>query len=351
MMDHEISSDQAGPLPVIRTRHITTRLSLSVPGAIGGMLLIGALAFGANLGLTSGTSRDEGAAPPAGAAVVPDGHEVAETTDEPKPTADEVGVEATDKPSAEPTDKPEPRPTDKPSAEPTDKPSAEPTDKPSAEPTDKPSAEPTERPVLALELDRVEGGIVAEWSDCKVDGADLYKVVRSTDSTVRWPAGENDTVVAVVEVGGKSRTWDGGGEAGTKVWYRVFCLRSSENGYRIVAASVARSIVAPEPESKPTPEPIPDPIVLGLELDLDGGAVVLHWESFQKDFFSHYRILRGTDGDAALLAEIVDAGNTTFVDDSVEVGGAYQYAVQAKGHTGDQWVLLGSSAWVGITVE
>ena len=67
--------------------------------------------------------------------------------------------------------------------------------------------------------------------------------------------------------------------------------------------------------------------------------------------FSHYRILRKADGDATVIAEIESQDTTTFVDDDVEPGVTYRYLVQCKGHVGDDWFLLGTTEWVGVSVE
>ncbi len=337
-----------------RTRRHATRLGISVPGAVGGVLLLCAIAFGANAGLTSSAKDiDVPAASPTDGAV---GFGI---DDEPrKPDADN---EPTDPSEADPTKSPESEPTaqpDKPDgeADPTtspDKPDVkpEPTKKPKPEPTQKPEPKPTARPVLDLSLSIKEGAVLIKWSACKVDGADYDKVVRSSDSTVKWPTGENDKVVAVVEVGATPKAWDESAKPGKKAWYRVFCVRQTEDGYKVVAASETRSIVAPEAEPKPTPKPTPETYVMWIEAGQDGGAVVLHWEACSSDGFSHYRIVRKVDGEGSVIAEIDDKGVTTYVDDDVESGVTYRYVVQAKGQIEGEWVLLGTTEWVAVTVE
>ncbi len=336
--------ERTGPAPLERTRHITSRMGLSVPGAIGGVLLIVAIAFGSNLDLTRATSGEDGAPPPAEALTD-------EPTEDVEPTKPDEEVKPTTKPDeeVEPTTKPDeeveptPKPEEKPDATP------KPTPKPDRQP------EPTPKPVMSLALDVREGAIFIDWGTCKVDGAHLYKVVRSYDSTVKWPAGEGDEVVAVVEVGDATKAWDEDAKPGKKAWYGVFCVRKTEAGYKVLSASAVKSIVAPkaepEPTPKPEPTPAPEPGSMGLEVGVDGGAAVLNWESCGRDGFSHYRILRKVEGEAMLLAEIESEGTMTFVDATVDAGGTYRYAVQAKGQLEGEWVLLCTTEWVGVTVE
>lgn len=363
--------DWIGPAPVERTgaqtlgraRRPATRLGISVPGAIGGVLLIGAIAFGANLSLV-GASRDADVDTSSAAADVAkaDGDEGPDEPDKPdmadptKAPGDEPGDEPTKAPESEPTDKAEPTDEakddeDGDDAEPTKKPEPDPTKKPTPKPTEKPDAEPTKKPVLDLALAVKEGAILVKWSPCEVDGADYYKVVRSSDSTVKWPAGDGDEVIAVVEVGGTPKAWDEHAPAGKKVWYRVFCVRSTDDGYKVVAASETGSIVAPDKETEPTPKPTPETTIMWIEAGQDGGAVHLSWEACDSDGFSHYRILRKTDGEATVIAEIEDQGTTSYVDAEVEPGVTYKYAVQAKGQIEGEWVLLGTTEWAAVTVE
>lgn len=388
-MDYEGPDDPAetdeadGPIDFERTRTspiagVRPRLGVSVPGAIGGVLLIGALAFGANLGATRllsdiGTTTDgpdsavietdpmdvpdEPADDPGDKPAEPDPGGANEPGDE-EPTS-EPDADATGKPEAEPdttakpTEKPEPkatpRPTEKPDAEPTAKPTA----KPAPEPTEKPAPEPTAKPVLSLAVSVKEGAILIDWGACKVDGAQVYKVVRSTDLTVKWPAGENDVLIAAVEVGGSTRAWDEHAAPGKKAWYRVFCVRHTEGGYKVLAATTAKSVEAPdepEPTPKPTREPQPAPSALWIDAGVDGGNVVISWEACEHEGFSHYRVLRKAGDDAQVIAEIEIASTTTYVDDGLEAG-TYHYAVQCKGHVGDDWTLLGSTEWATVTVE
>jgi hypothetical protein len=351
------SVDRIGPAPVKQRHHRgTARLGLSVPGAVGGVLLIGAIAFGANAGLTASTREDAASdagattttivdrAPDRGVALVDEqGNPVDEPPSgppqEPAPTPVEPETDPTA--TAAPEQEPEKDPTPKP-----DKPKQDPTPKP-----DKPKPEPKTEPKpakLGLELAIKDGAILVDWTTCEVDGADYYKVVRSTDSTVKWPTGDGDELIAAVEIGGKTKAWDKHAPSGKKAWYRVFCVRHTDDGYTVLTSSGAEGIKAPVKE-EPTPKP--EPSAMWIEASVDGGAVVLHWEACGADGFSHYRILRKADGDASVIAEIDDAGTTTFVDDDVEAGVEYRYLVQSKGHVGDDWYLLGTTEWVTVVVE
>jgi hypothetical protein len=82
------------------------------------------------------------------------------------------------------------------------------------------------------------------WSAFDGAGFDYYKVVRSTDSTVSWPLGPGDHLVAAIGDPGQTWAWDGGAAPDT-YWYRVFAVRSAEGGYVVLARSVAVKVVVP----------------------------------------------------------------------------------------------------------
>jgi len=174
--------------------------------------------------------------------------------------------------------------------------------------------------------------------------------VRSYDDTITWPAGDNDSGIAAVEIGGERRAWDKDAKGGKVAYYRVFCVNKTEDGYKVLAASKVASIKVPVRE-EPTPKPTPEVAALWIEAGQDGDAVVVTWEACDSDGFDHYRVIRKADGEANVIAEIGDQGTTAFVDDDVEVGGTYKYMVMAKGTFGDEWVLLGTTEWAVVTVE
>ena len=212
--------------------------------------------------------------------------------------------------------------------------------------TDKPAetAAP-EVPALGLTLAIKEGHVYVDWTTCKAAGAEAYKVVRSKDSTVRWPLGENDTLVGAVGMDGKTAAWDESAPKGKRLWYRVFCVRHAGEGYKVLTSSKTKSI------ETPAGEPAPEVIALSLEVDSVEGHAVLHWEACEVDGFSHYRIVRKAYEGTTVVKEIEDAGVTTWTDETVVVGETYKYTVQCKGHVGDTWPLLGTSDPVAVTIE
>lgn len=351
--DDPLRFDRIRTSPIAGVR---PRLGVSVPGAIGGVLLIGALAFGANLGATRSLSDTGTSSGSPDTAIVEDVPKDAadEPTDRPgdeptKPDPTQVTKPVDESSDEEPASGPDAAATEKP--EPTAKPTLKPEPKTTPRPTKKPEPEPTAKPVLSLSLSVKEGAVLIDWGACEDDGAQVYKVVRSTDSTVKWPTDENDDLIAAVTVGGSTKTWDQHAAPGKKAWYRVFCLRHTEDGYKVQAATAAKAIEAPdEPEPTPKPTPEHEPSALWIEAGADGGNVALSWEACGGEGFSHYRVLRKTGDDAQVVGEIENASTTTYVDDGLEAG-TYHYAVQCKGHVGDDWTLLGSTAWTTVTVE
>ena len=347
--------ERTGPRPLAHGGRTSPRRRAATVVAVVATLAIATVAFGAELGLVGHRGDgDTGPTEPPKAVV--------ETTDKPAPSqapdsARDETVDGAKGPDAiEPTEKPEPTATDKPEPKPTEKPKPEPTKKPEPKATEKPEPKPTEKPrseVKALEIAVVikEGHVVVKWSACGVDGAEAYKVVRSSDSTVRWPLGDGDELIAVVGMDGTLKAWDEHAPSGKKGYYRVFCVRHGEDGYRVLAKTPVGSIVAPDATPKPTPKPTPEVTSMWLETSVDGGAIVLHWEGIERDAFSHYRIVRKVDGDGSVIAEIEDAGTTSYRDEAVEPGVTYHYLVQAKGHVGDDWFLLGTTDWVGASID
>ena len=342
-------------------RSIKTRLGVSVPGAIGGVILVCALAFGASLtGSIRPLDGSDTASTDVGSgdgAEAPGPGDIAGIdtpgADEPgagEPAADEPGAgePGTDEPGADEPGAGEPDATPTAPAEEHPDATPKPTEKPEPKSEPKPDPTPEPKPELAhfhLELSLHEGAVLIDWTSCEVSGADVYKVVRSSDSTITWPMGEHDQLIKVVEVGSPTKTWDEHAPAGRRSWYRVFCLKAGDGEYHLVGVSNTESIVRP---AEPTPTPTPEPQSLSIELGTEGSAVVVHWEACTGDAFSHYRILRKTDGEPRLLAEVEGASNTTFVDSTVESGVEYHYLVQCKGHSGDGYFLLGTSGWAGI---
>jgi hypothetical protein len=229
-----------------------------------------------------------------------------------------------------------------------------------ATPEPKPEPKPTPEPepdvqALGLEVGIHEGHPWLEWSACEADGFDYYKVVRSKDSTVRFPAGDNDAVVAAVGADGKRAFYDKEAPGGKTLWYRVFCVDKSESGYRILGASAAKAVETPYVE----PTPIPDPKHMGFEVDVVEGAVVLHWEACGGELFHYYKVVRsrsenpsylpGTEG-SEVIAVIENPSATEWVD-GVDDGGTWFYRVQAIGVVDGQKVLLGQTGVRSVTLD
>jgi hypothetical protein len=226
---------------------------------------------------------------------------------------------------------------------------------PAPEPEPKPEPEPQPKPevgTLELAVKIAEGHPYVDWSACNAAGFDGYKVVRSKDQVVRFPAGDYDTVVAFVGPDGKTAFYDKEAPAGKKLWYRVFCVDKTDGGYVVRAASGAKGVTTP------ALEPLPDPVTLGFELDLTGDGVALHWQACTSDLFVFYKVVRspnpnpsylpGTDG-SQVIAVIENAANTSWVDGAD--AGTWYYRVQAIGYHGGSKVLLGQTAVLSVTVE
>ncbi len=356
----ELLDDRSIPITGARAGR---SLGRSLPGAIAGTLLVVGLAFGAALGTGNlGPTNDrEGAGSTTAADGV--GESSLDTGDGDGARGDDGwgdGPDATAKPG-EP-DGEHPDATKEPDSEHPDattKPDGEPTEKPDAtpKPTEKPDATKPPLEAIALGLGIKEYHAVVEWGSCSGLDFDAYKVVRSMNSTASWPLGEGDTLIAVVEPGGNRRAYDGESAHGVKVWYRVFCVRHTEDGYKVVNSSAARGIEVPE-ELAPPP---PDPITLGLEASLvDGGKVRLDWSACEVDGFAFYKVVRSTTNEdpsylpyhdgTDVVGVVSEAGATALEVWPPDGGGTAWYRVQCIGYHGDQKVLLGESAVVAVTV-
>ena len=242
------------------------------------------------------------------------------------------------KPAAEPTDKPkpEPEPTKKPRPEPkaTDKPQPEP------EPTEKPKETDPPKPetsVLGLETWTKGSYVKLAWTKYLADGFEYYKVVRSKDATVTWPAGEKDALLAAIG-DPHSPWWADQPPCGYEFHYRVFAVRHSESGYVVLAAS---NTVGGYVECGEEPA---EPKAIGLDAWVgEDGKVHLAWEGCATDGFWAYKVVRSAvneaptyplkDGDE-LIAAIGDPGQTSFADADVAPGETWTYRVLALGEGG-----------------
>jgi hypothetical protein len=216
---------------------------------------------------------------------------------------------------------------------------------------------PTEPPPtgsIDLSLLAKETKVVISWTACSGD-FDHYKVVRSKDSTVTWPTGEYDTGIAAVGKDGERVAWDGPLPSGVTVWYRVFCVKSGDAGYVVLAASPVKSITTPVIEPKPTPTVK----TLGLTVAPSAAGIVLTWEACACDGFAFYKVLRSsgpnpsylpwTDG-TTVIAVIDSAGVTQLLDSSVGPGTWY-YRVQAIGYWNGGKALLGQTPVLSLVRE
>ena len=119
--------------------------------------------------------------------------------------------------------------------------------------------EPTPAPqTMGLELSLGDGGVVVDWTVCESDGFDYYKVVRSPDSTVKWPTGYNDSLIWYTSDRSVTSFVDTSVDAGKTYFYRVFCVKATSYGYQVLNSTTAHDVAVPEPDPTPTPvDPTP----------------------------------------------------------------------------------------------
>lgn len=339
------------------------RRGAAVPLAIAGLLVAGTVALGA-FGVLPGLPIG-----PAPAGLV-------EPTDEPEPTPKPAAKAstATAKP-ASPSQPAKQAPSAKPAAtndaaetaEPTAKPkatarpkaTAEPTAKPAAKPTPRATAEPTAKPspvVTALKLEgwTKSGGVKLRWTAYGGSGFDYYKVVRSTDSTVAWPAGAGDKVVAAIADPKQAHAWDGNLEPDT-YWYRVVAVKASGGGYAVLARSNVVKVVVPKPA------PAPEPTAMWLEAAVTADGVVLSWEACGGEGFRYYKVVRSAtnpspwyplNAGSELIGVVESAGATTFLDAAVAAGQTWHYRVLSYGIAADgSKLLLGVTPALTVTIQ
>ena len=225
-----------------------------------------------------------------------------------------------------------------------DDPTDAPTDAPTAEPTEAPTEAPTEEPTPAtMTLTATLSGtkVVLTWSAFQGEDFAYYKVVRSTNAEVTWPLGTGDKLVAAISDQNKL-TFTDTAPLGKTLYYRIFAVRSSTEGYEAMGSTNVATIATPEPTAKPTPRPTP---TCGMSLSYrivtgDGGAkgVKLTWTKYRCDHFQYYVPGRSADSDVDFplphanttpLSEIGDVTVLTFTDWGVESGKTYWYRVMA----------------------
>jgi hypothetical protein len=342
--DIELLEDHTQP---IRGTGSTTRLGVSVPGAISAAFLVTALALGASTFRPAAPTSDANAMP-ASAQLTPGpangqpalGLGGGTPTKDPatKPSPD--GEPVVEKPTAEPTKKPAP------TAEPTKKPA------PTAEPTKKPA--PTSEPApqtkaigIALSLDG--GKVLIQWNACTSVGFVYYKVVRSGDTTVTWPPSGDDVVVAAIENAGTTAIKDSKVSAGATWTYRVFAIGKHDGAWYMGCRSAAKSITVPKTTTPPTG-------TLDLALALKDTKVVITWTACSGDF-DYYKVVRSKDstvtwptGDKDTGIAAVAAGGERIAWDSGLPGGItlwYRVFCVKAGDSG--YTVIGASPVKSIT--
>jgi len=319
-----VEDDFMQPLTPMKTRS-PRRLAASLPMAIGAILLVGAVAFGA------------GAIAPI---IVPD----------------ESPIVVGDEPTPEPT--------------------VEPTVEPTPVPTPVPTAEPTEPVVVDLELTAALSGtkVVLTWT--AYDGPDFfyYKVVRSSDAEASWPLGEGDKLVAAIGDPEKL-TFTDAPPTGATWYYQVFAVTCGEDGYVPVAVSNVATIAVP----RPTPKPVPNcnmslsakviaPTAMGDGVAMvvvgSGYKVKLSWTKYACDMFEGYIVIRSEtnskldgpvnsgDPNVQILEELGDINKLTWTDTKVRAGHTYYYRVLAMNWSEACYggIVLGRSNIVKVTI-
>jgi hypothetical protein len=235
----------------------------------------------------------------------------------------------------------------------------EPETAPTPKATPKPTPTATLKPApdgdaLELVLAVKDGLVFIDWTACSNTGFAYYKVVRSTDATVAFPAGSGDTVIAAIGDPAKTAAWDKRAPAGTRIYYRVFCVGTSGDGYAILASSPVKAITTPEPK------PAPDPVTMGFSATRTETGVQLAWTPCACDGFVFYKVVRSagpnpsyfpwTEG-TEVIAVLDSIGANAFLDTKVASGQTWFYRIQAIGSWAGSKVLLGQTPVREMVIE
>lgn len=341
----------------------STRLVAAVPGALTAVLLVGAVAFGAST-LRSTAPAAQSATPAAQQADSPDPTPKPRITvalgldhADPKPTA----APAAPKPMATPAPKPSPTAEPKQAEQPKHAEQAVATAKPQPIPAPPkatvkpmPAPAPTEPVALVLEGWPKDGKVKLAWKPYGGEGFEYYKVVRSADATVAWPAGGDDTVIGVI--GDPNAPWwadKPACEAASS--YRVFAVRSGEGGYVTLGASNVVTLAVP---CAPAPTPH-ETKTIGLWAEArPGEGMKLVWDACAVEGFIAYKVVRSlTNADpryplndgTELIAAIGDSGQTHLLDAAVTAGQTWTYRVLAVGEDSSGKIILCQSAAVAAS--
>ena len=321
---------------------ITTRLGVSLPSAIGALLFAGALAFGS--GMIDALAPLQG------------GGETAQQDSQANDGPKDPRSASNDSTATYHEDKQEPdhsRPDKTPVPEPTPKP--QPVEPPKPQPAPPaPPAPPATVTGLALNVQTGDGKVKLAWSVFEGDGFAYYKVVRSSDADVTWPAGAGDTFVAAA--GDRFATFfKDFPPCNTNWYYRVFAVMGGDTGYATLAASnVATAYVACV--VKPTPPPV---YQMGFSAEVIDGQVHLTWEQCTSEGFGAYKVVRSqTNTDpkyplnegTELIAAIGDSSVTSLVDEAVSSGQTWHYRVLSMANDGSGWYPLGMTPVLTVTI-
>jgi hypothetical protein len=350
---------------------ITTRLGISLPTAIGALLVAGAVAFGSGMVGTpnpahnpnkDNTSHADKGGNDHGWAGLNPGHD----SDKPKP-----------KPEQPKPDKPKPKPEqpkpDKP------KPEQPKPDKPKPEQPKPDKPKPPTNPGAAMQLQAQAGigKVKLSWSKYTGEHFGYYKIVRSTDATVSWPMGAGDTLAGWSH--DKYQNWfKDYPTCGTQFFYAVFAVKDGDHGYQLLAASNTVPGTAqcegqdptptpsptPQPTPSPTPQPTPSPTpqppaAMGFVVTHVDGGVHLDWTVCGGTGFSGYRVVRSMtnpnptfplNAGTELVATISNVNVSALVDTNVDTGQTWTYRVVSMGADASGPITLCTTAAVAVTV-
>lgn len=318
-------TDASGRLTPVVGRGGSRGVGLSVPGAVVGVLLVTALAFGAGgvrppTDPAAPTSAPMTATQPDDASDAPaspggwygskgdgggTGIEKPWVTQAPK-TGETGGETGTDKPSAEPTLKPSPKP--------------------------EPTKAPSERMTLTAKV--ADGRVALGWTACSADGFAYYKVVRSTDGKVTWPEGDNDTLVAAIGDRSTTTAKDAKAPAGVELWYKVFGVANVDGKLVVRCLSTLVSVTVPKP-ADPTPKPTAGTGTMSIAVAISDGHPLVKWSTCDSDAFGYYKVVWSKDstvtwpaGDNDVVAGAIgDRATTKFWDKAAPGGKTLHYRV------------------------
>ena len=311
-----VEHDFERPLTRVSARSVR-RLPAALPLAVAGILVVASVAFGAT---------------------------VVKHVVSPDPTPVIVGGD----------DDPTPTPTIEPTATPTATPTtATPTPTPTpGEPEATPTAPAAGVLPLTLTVTTTAGKAQLSWSAYTGDDFAYYKVVRSTDADAEWPLAGGDTLAIAIDNKATVTYLDCPG-AGTFT-YRVFAVKSADQGYAVLAASNNKTVTIPAPTKAPT---VADPASLGtLNVHDNGdGTYTFSWTKYSGSTqFSYYKLSGVTYPETPGYAE--GHGYWSYVDpshNSVTVdgkAGTWNFNVEAIYYPSGKTTALARTTVLKVTM-